>query len=67
MAAILSILRDCFRHGAVDHGVIDGLILMDKPIAQPSAFGNGQGEGHRQHACLRRCEKGIIVVLGRRA
>jgi hypothetical protein len=53
VAAILRILRHSFGNGAVDNGMIDSLILMDKPIAQPSAFGEAQGKGNRQHSSLR--------------
>ena len=42
VAAILSVLRDSCRNSAMDNDVIDSLILMDEPIAQPGALGNAQ-------------------------
>ena len=33
VAAILRVLRDSFRNGAMNNSVIDSFILMDKPIA----------------------------------
>src|SRR5262245_16947202 len=67
VAAILRILCDSFSNSAVDNGMIDSLILMDKPIAQPGAFGEVQGKGNREHFSLRCFDKGVIVILGWRA
>ena len=53
VAAILSVLRDSCRNSAMDNGVINNLILMDKPIAQPGALGKAQSKGHGEHSCLR--------------
>ena len=51
----------------MDDSVIDSLVLMDEPIAQPGALGNAQSKGHGEHAGLRCFDKGVIVILGRRA
>jgi len=67
MAAILSVLRDSFRNSAIHNGVIDSLILMDKPIAQLGALGNAQRKVYGEHSCLRCFDEGVIVILGRRA
>ena len=67
MAAILSILCDSFRNGAVDNDRIDSLILMDKPIAQPSAFGEAQSKSHREYPGLSCFDKGVTIILGWRA
>jgi hypothetical protein len=67
VAAILGVLRDSFCNSTVDNGVIASLILMDEPIAQPGALGNAQSKGHGEHSCLRCFDKGVIVILGRRA
>ena len=64
VAAILGVLCDSFRNSAMDNGVIDSFILMDKPIAQPSALGNAQSKGYGEHAGLRCFDKGVIVILG---
>ena len=45
VAAILRILCDSFRNGAVDNDMIDSLILMDKPIAQPGALARLRAKG----------------------
>jgi hypothetical protein len=52
VAAILCVLRDSFRNSAMDNGVIDSLILMDKPMAQPGALGKAQSKDHGEHSCL---------------
>jgi hypothetical protein len=44
--------------------MIDSLILMDKPIAQPSTFGEAQSKAHREHSSLGCFDKGVIVILG---
>src|SRR5262245_47729379 len=67
VAAILRILRDSFGNSAVDNGMIDSSILMDKPIAQSSAFDEAQGKGNRDHSSLCCFDKGVIVILGWRA
>ena len=67
VVAVRSVLGACFHNGAVNNGMIDGFVLMDQPIAQPGASGNIEGEGSGQHSCLRRFEKRIVVILGRRA
>ena len=53
VATILGVLHQSFRHGALHNGVIDDLILMDKPIAQSGALGKAQSKGHGEYACLR--------------
>jgi hypothetical protein len=45
VAAILRILRDSFSNSAVDNGMIDSLILMDKPIAQPVLLARLRAKG----------------------
>ena len=51
----------------MNNGVIDSLILMHKPIAQPGALGKAQRKGHGEHSCLRYFDKGVIVILMWRA
>ena len=67
VTAILRVLRDSFCDGAMNNGVIDSLILMHKPIAQPGALGKAQRKGHGEHSCLRYFDKGVIVILMWRA